>query len=359
MKHALLLVLGTVLTSAGAEPIDLSAKLAPILQDSPVPCIGAAVIVNGQIIGYGASGVRKKGDPTPVTRDDVFHIGSCGKAMTATMIGMLVDDGILRFDMPLKEAFKSAEIHPLLQPVTLRQLLDHESGLPANIPRETKLALRGTNRSPQDQRSTLLRAVINQAPSPIGAFVYSNVGYAAAGHAAELAAGVAYEDLMRERLFKPLGMTSAGFGAPGSPEKIDAPWGHLANPIPPGPRADNPPAIAPAGTMHFSMLDWAKFVQFHLTGKPTGLIQPATLQSLQTIAHPGTSYSCGWGHTPRKWAQGEALTHSGSNTMWFCIAWLAPKTQSAVLIACNYGIRDVAAKTCDKAAAMIITEYLR
>jgi hypothetical protein len=173
MKHALLLVLGTVLTSAGAEPIDLSAKLAPILQDSPVPCIGAAVIVNGQIIGYGASGVRKKGDPTPVARDDVFHIGSCGKAMTATMIGMLVDDGILRFDMPLKEAFKSAEIHPLLQPVTIRQLLDHESGLPANIPRETKLALRGTNRSPQDQRSTLLRAVLNQAPSPIGAFVYS------------------------------------------------------------------------------------------------------------------------------------------------------------------------------------------
>ncbi|MCB1209390.1 MAG: beta-lactamase family protein [Verrucomicrobiales bacterium] len=359
MKNALLLVLSTVLTAAGAEPIDLSAKLVSVLHDSPVPCIGAAVIVNGQIIGYGASGVRKKGDPTLVTRDDVFHIGSCGKAMTATLIGMLVDDGKLRFDMPLKDLFKSEKIHPLLQPVTLRQILDHESGLPANIPQDTKVSSRGTNSSPLKQRSALIRTVLTASPSSVGQFVYSNVGYATAGHAAELATGIAYEDLMRERLFKPLGMTSAGFGAPGNPAKVDAPWGHLANPIPPGPRADNPPAIAPAGTMYFSMLDWAKFIQFQLTGEPAGLIQPTTLQSLHTIAHPGTTYSCGWGHTPRTWAQGEALTHSGSNTMWFCIAWLAPKTQSAVLVACNYGIRDEAAKTCDQAAAMFISEYLR
>lgn len=342
-----------------AEMIDLSEQLAPVLQGSPVPCIGAAVIVNGQIIGYGTAGVRKQGDPTPVTRDDPFHIGSCGKAMTATLIGMLVDDGQLRWDMPLKEALRGTKIHPDLQTVTLRQLADHEGGLPHETPKSLMIAAYASSESEEKARAATVASILKEKPSPVGQFQYSNLGYATLGAIAEKVTGKTFADLMQERIFKPLGMSSAGFGAPGTAGKVDAPWGHRTSPVPPGPRADNPPAFSPAGRMHFSMLDWAKFIQFQLTGQPAGLIQAPTLSALHTVAHPGTTYSCGWGHTQRKWARGEALSHAGSNTMWFCIAWLAPKTQSAVIIACNDGNQAEAAKTCDTAAAMLIKKYLQ
>src|SRR5690606_14906599 len=84
--------------------------------------------------------------------------------------------------------------------------------------------------------------------------IYSNQGYAIAGVMLEKASGQTWEGLMQTMLFDPLGMTSAGFGAPATPGKVDQPWGHEPGlfgqkPVPPGPRADNPLAIAPAGAV--------------------------------------------------------------------------------------------------------------
>jgi hypothetical protein len=61
----------------------------------------------------------------------------------------------------------------------------------------------------------------------------------------------------------------------------------------------------------------------------------------------------GWAVAERPWAGGRVLTHSGSNTMWYCVAWLAPGKDFAVLVCCNRG-GDEAAKGCDAAAAAII-----
>ena len=75
---------------------------------------------------------------------------------------------------------------------------------------------------------------------------------------------------MQEELFGPLGMTSAGFGAPGEPADARRSPGDTAapsrGPVEPGPNADNPPAIGPAGTVHASLADWAKYAALHLRG---------------------------------------------------------------------------------------------
>jgi len=81
------------------------------------------------------------------------------------------------------------------------------------------------------------------------------------------------EELMQAMLFEPLGMNSSGFGAPGHSGKVDQPWATKRDcspgfePVPPGPQADNPPAIGPAGTVHCSLADLAAYAAFHLTGE--------------------------------------------------------------------------------------------
>ena len=137
---------------------------------------------------------------------------------------------------------------------------------------------------------------------------------------AEKVTGKSWEDLMREKIFRPLGMTTAGFGAPGTRAKNDQPRGHKADgsPVEPGPGADNPVAIGPAGIVHCSIGDWAKFAAANLPSAKTKLVKPETLEKLHTPAPGEPKYAMGWIIADgQPWAGGPALTHAGSNTMWY------------------------------------------
>jgi CubicO group peptidase (beta-lactamase class C family) len=163
---------------------------------------------------------------------------------------------------------------------------------------------------------------------------------------------------MRERLFEPLGMESAGFGSPGHPGKVDQPWGHRVTRKQVEPTLiDNAPAMGPAGTVHCSISDWAKFAALHLQGERgnSRLLKPATLRALHTPPK-GRDYASGWIVTEQPWAGGRALTHSGSNTLWFCTIWLAPVLDVAILVATNRGGKE--AETACNAAATALIESL-
>ena len=71
----------------------------------------------------------------------------------------------------------------------------------------------------------------------------------------------------------------------------------------------------------------------------------------------GSKYAMGWVVDQRPWAGGRVLTHNGSNTMWFCVTWIAPERDFAVLVTCNEG-GDDAAKACDEASAALIQDHL-
>jgi CubicO group peptidase (beta-lactamase class C family) len=190
-------------------------------------------------------------------------------------------------------------------------------------------------------------------------FVYSNQGFTIAGAMLEARAGKPWEELMREHVFAPLGMASAGFGAPGSTDAVDQPRGHRRSAVQPGPKADNPPAIGPAGTVHGSLRDWAKFISAHLAGERGGgaFLAPETFRKLHEPA-PISTYAMGWNRVAREWAGGDVLMHAGSNTMWYCVVWIAPAKDHAFLAATNIG-GDKAAKACDAAiAAMLKTRKL-
>jgi CubicO group peptidase (beta-lactamase class C family) len=342
---------------------DVSAALEPIRQQHGLPALAALAWRGGGIVKAGVVGVRKLGSPERVTLGDRFHIGSDTKAMTATLLAMLVEEGRLSWTSTLADVFPDLadRMHPAYRAVTLEQLLAHRGGTPSELEAGglwARLWLR--QGSPTEQRRTLLEGVVTHPPAvePGKQYLYSNAGYAIAGAMAEQVTGEAWEDLMCNRLFTPLGMTTVGFGAPGTVGKIDEPWGHAIRghkllPVEPGVLADNPPAIGPAGTVHVSLPDWAKFAALHLRGAQGvgGLLKAETFARLQSPAE-GQEYALGWLVVSRPWG-GRVLTHGGSNTMWYAVVWVAPERDFAVLVATNAG-GDEAAKACDDAAAMLI-----
>src|SRR5215470_541074 len=91
----------------------------------------AAVLRGERIIAQGVAGVRRRGTAERVTLDDRFHLGSCTKAMTATLVAMLVEEGKLNWTTTLGELFADTvkPMHPAWEKVTLRQVLAHRAGL--------------------------------------------------------------------------------------------------------------------------------------------------------------------------------------------------------------------------------------
>jgi CubicO group peptidase (beta-lactamase class C family) len=83
----------------------LDAELEPVRAAHRVPALAAAIIRGDRIVAMGAVGVRIAGSSVPVNITDRFHIGSCTKSMTATLIGMLVDQGALSWEMTLVDVF--------------------------------------------------------------------------------------------------------------------------------------------------------------------------------------------------------------------------------------------------------------
>lgn len=334
----------------------VNSLLQQLCQQHELPGMIAARIEGDQVVRIGAAGIRKAGADERLKIHDQIHLGSCTKALTATMLGCLVEEGRIDWATTVGECLPEwrQEMHPGYQSVTLRQLLTHRAGLPAEDGRIFR-----TNReiSPTQQRRVLFRQLLAEPPrdEPGSRFQYSNLGYMLAGLMAEAVTGESWEHLMQQRLFTPLQMRSAGFGAPGTPGQTDQPWGHRAGTAAGwiAEQADNPAVLGPAGTVHCSVADWARFLALHLGHAPDPpLLDGGTLLALHT-PQPGEDYALGWAVCQRDWAQGAALTHAGSNTMWFAVVWLAPARDLAVLAATNSG-QSGAEEACDKAVSALL-----
>jgi hypothetical protein len=117
---------------------------------------------------------------------------------------------------------------------------------------------------------------------------------------------------------------------------------------------DNPPVLGPAGTVHCSIQDWSKFIADQLRGERGNgaLLKPDTYKTLHTPRFGG-NYAFGWGVASRRWAGGVTLTHSGSNTMNFCVVWIAPLRDFAVLAVTNQGDRAAQEATDEAVSALI------
>ena len=360
-------VVGVLVGAAAAQPVDVSEALKPLTTKHGVPGMAALVIRGGDAVASGVAGVRAAGGEAAVEAGDLWHIGSCTKAMTATMLATFVDEGVLAWTSTVGEKLADVPMDAGWKDVTLEQLLAHRAGVAKSLDADGLWGRlwnhQGTER---EQRQVLVAALLAKPPlsAPGEKFLYANAGFTIAAAMAERAADKAWEDLMRERLFGPLGMKSAGFGAPGVPGEVTQPRGHdgEGKPVEPGPNhaGDNPAAIGPGGTVHLSMEDWGRFAALHLAGErgTSTVVKPETLRGMHRPYNaPGSNYGWGWIFTERPWGAGRVFTHGGSNTLWMAVVWVAPEKNMAVLVACNRG-GDGASKACDEAAGLLARRFI-
>ena len=306
-----------------------------------------------------------------MTLSDKWHIGSCTKSMTAALAAMLVEEGKLRWDTTLAEMFPqlASQMQIEWHDVTLVQLLAHRGGGPPDLEEDGLWGrLWGrVEKPPRQQRAYLTRELLTKhkpVAAPGTRYVYSNAGYALVGHAIEEKLDEPWEAVLRRRLFRPLGMSSAGFGAPATVGAVDQPWGHKVGddgalvPVSPGLHADNPAAIGPGGTVHCTIGDLARYAAWQLRGArgQGSLLKPETFTRLHTPFAGDGDYACGWVVTDRSWG-GTVLTHNGSNTMFFAVMWIAPEKDFAVVVCTNLG-GEGAEKAVDAAAGTLIRKHL-
>jgi CubicO group peptidase (beta-lactamase class C family) len=330
------------LATAPARAGDLDAVLTAAMDGTKVPAMGILILRDGKVAGEAVQGVRRSDQPDAVRLEDVWHIGSDGKAMTATLIARLVDRKVLSWDAPLEKMLPdlAQTMRPEYRSVTLTQLLSHRSGLPHDLMDEAAVNVMFADRSavPLDRKRALYIAAALKDPPvapPGSAFSYSNTGYIVAAAIAERATGVTYETLMRREVFDPLGMTSVGFGVTQDGQPIGHHGGRpIFDPI-----QSNPPFFAPAGNIYLSLADWARFCLDQMAGANGrgALLTPASYQLMQT-AQPGGEVGLGWGVLPSLAGHpGPVLEHAGSDGNWYAVVALFPRTGAGVLVAANAG----------------------
>lgn len=353
---------------------EIAQALEPIRQKHNLPALAGAIVTSRRLLAAAAVGKRRADSDVPVADDDLWHMGSCTKALTATMIATLVEQDKLSWDTTIAQAFPEvAESLPSdLRQATLLQLLSHRAGLVSNL----MWGSYARDQPIEVQRDSALRNLADSKPvaKPGAKFEYSNTGYVLAAMMAERATKSSWEDLMRQRLFQPLDMRQATLRGLGSYDQLDRPWPHEADGRPCGyvgswskAAAGSPwqralksfadganryvltsllgedgeaPVAGPAGaTLRLSLQDWSKFVADQMRGDrgEPALLKPATYQTLHK-PHFGGDYALGWGVSPPSAKNGRGLAHSGSNALNFSVVRIFLERDVAVLACTNQAL---------------------
>ncbi len=175
-------------------------------KDWNAPGIGVGVVVGDKLVfakGYGFRDYEKK---LPVTPQTMFTIASNTKLFTAVAAGMLVEEGKLTWDRPIKESVPTIEFYNsyLNNTITLRDMLSHRTG----ITRHDSIWYK-SDYSTKELFERLKYLEPKESPRQI--FLYNNMMYAGAGYAIELQSGKPWAQFVRERILQPLGMKSTVF----------------------------------------------------------------------------------------------------------------------------------------------------
>jgi CubicO group peptidase (beta-lactamase class C family) len=204
---ALVLSAATVAAQPAAEKdprwLRLDAAVRRGMAEWEVPGLAIAVVEGDRVSFIRAYGVKELGKPQPVDLDTVMAIGSTTKAMTATLVAMLVDEGKLAWDDRVTKHLPWLQLFDpwVTREVTLRDLLTHRVGVGgALLPAATTL----------DRREVLRRLRFIEPYAPFRAqYDYSNLMYTTVGEVVADVSGKGWEDVLQSRLLAPLGITGA------------------------------------------------------------------------------------------------------------------------------------------------------
>ena len=340
---------------APPPPAALDQYFAKALADWELPGLAVAVVRNDSVLFAKGYGVRELGKPARVDEHTAFDAASLTKSFTATAIAMLVDEKRMRWDEPVRTYLPELVLPDsyMTRNTTIRDLLSHRTGLQAG---NFMWRFTGYDRAESLRR---MRWLHQEAPFRT-AFVYSNIGYIAAGEASARAAGTSWESLVRTRIIEPLGLRDTylwderGKYASGNVASAHAMIEHVqmvVNPVEGSAQQEARTATAPAGSVQSSVWDLAQWMRFHLAnGVWNGkrLVSDESMEAMHTPYIIGGAparfrearqlnlfpgYGLGWqvwdyrGHF--------MLWHSGSGNGQIAYMAILPKEKLGVVVLIN------------------------
>ena len=198
-------------TAAAAEP-GFQAMFDQTRQHYALPGLAMAVVDDGRVVYTHTAGERRAGSGEPIDADTLFKIASNSKAMTAAVLARLVDRGLLAWDDPVTKYLPQFRMYDpwVTEHMQVRDLLIHNSGL--------GLGAGDLMLWPEPNaftRADIMAGLAHLKPvtSFRSGYAYDNLMYVVAGEVAAAAGGKPYDQLLREEVFGPLGMTRCQAGA--------------------------------------------------------------------------------------------------------------------------------------------------
>lgn len=318
---------------------------AKLMADWKVPGMAISVVKGGRVVYAQGFGMRDVGQSLKVTPHTLFAIGSCSKALTATDIGILVDEGRVAWDKPVRTYLPAFKLYDetATELMTPRDLLCHRSGLPRHD---------GVWYGSPFSRRQLFERLQYLEPSKgfRELWQYQNLMFMTAGYLVGEVAGTSWEDFTRKRILEPLGMKESNFSVTHSAETADyaLPYAEKKDKIEAIPFR-NIDEIGPAGSINSNVLDMANWVLLNLAkGKLDGkqVISEASLAQIHSpqmvvsqplqykeVLYP--SYGMGWMIVPYRGYL--MLQHGGGIDGFSALVCFMPQDNFGIVILTNRG----------------------
>jgi CubicO group peptidase (beta-lactamase class C family) len=328
-------------------PNNISTQVEQWRSQAGTPALAVAVVNSDRILRSGVAGLTEADGTTKVAADNLWFIGSSSKTMTATLAGVLVEQGKISWNTTVGETLTELpDTLSAYKNVTLEQLLSHRSGLPgydtaeeaAQVPTDFPGDLR-------QQRLGLANWALQQQPvnEPGTAVVYSNIGYFVAAVMLERASGQLWEQALQERVLRPLNL-SVKFALPGA-GRTGQPWGHAwegdhwVKVNPDDPASQIPEVVNPIGNVSMDLASYANWARINLAGLRgigNAALKASTIQKLHTIvgeSDGGNGQALAW---YRNNLDGDIISAAlGSDNTFYGLILIDSKRDRAAVVIAN------------------------
>jgi CubicO group peptidase (beta-lactamase class C family) len=294
----------------------LSGLIEKIVRDKGVPSISIALVRGDSIVWKAAFGYVNVRTKTPATPEALYNAASTFKAVTATSLMQLAEQGKFKLDHPVNRYLGEFPIRDRIQsekPVTFTHVLSHWSGL-TSWPRRGEAAMKSI--WGRDMPKTLEQIVpeLYSISAPEAKFEYNNYGYGLAGLLLEKISGVEYEKYVCDHVLKPLGITTPHpiYPSPEMVEMMALPYDAASDGKQPRPAPQVRTDAYPAGNAYLTAEDMARFLAAHVNG---GVFQGKRIlseASVRQMHEPRFGGNYAFGFRVKKIAKGNTLIrHTG------------------------------------------------
>jgi len=339
--------IGKAQTNADKRFAGIEATIKQVLADQHAAGVAVAVVEKNKVVYAGGFGFRDYENKIPVTPTTQFAIGSCTKAFTAALLGILQKEYSIDFDKPVSQYLPGLKFYnnELTTQVTIRDMMSHRTGLPRH---DLSWYI------DPDNRDALVKRIQYMQPSaPLRQrFQYNNFMFLLQGVVAEKLTGKSWESNIAARIFQKIGMKQSNFSVKDLAKYSEPAIGYnvLKDSLIHKVKYYDIDGMGPAGSINSTVLDMAQWLRVWINGGkyndsailPANYIAEAT--SSQMIAAPGSpvtekpdiqfnNYGFGWFLTSYK---GHYRVEHGGNIDGFSASTsFFPTDSIGIVVLCN------------------------